>query len=53
MCVSEEVIFRENTPERTEVTSDGLFCVYKDNCKLLLYQQLSTGIIVCFRILRS
>ena len=37
MCVDEEIIFRENTPKETERTSNGLFCVIRDNCETFCY----------------
>ena len=33
MCVSEEVIFKQNTKFLTETTGTGLFCIVRDNCE--------------------
>ena len=33
VCVSEEVIFKQNTKFLTETTGTGLFCIVEDNCE--------------------
>ena len=33
VCMSNQVLFKQNTQFRTENTGSGLFCILRDNCK--------------------